>query len=100
MEFRNNITNINDLHVGEVYMDAQTRQLYIVTEEGTHTQLLSDFAEEGFRNFDSKTLTEEETSWLEEHFIDFAREQYLVRQDDMREALKIATILEGTIGQS
>lgn len=64
MEFRNNITNINDLHVGEVYMDAQTRQLYIVTEEGTH---LSDFdlklAEEGFRNFDSKTLTEEE------HFI-------------------------------
>lgn len=58
MEFRNNITNINDLHVGEVYMDAQTRQLYIVTEEGTHTQLLSDFdlklAEEGFRNFDSK----------------------------------------------
>lgn len=54
MEFRNNITNINDLHVGEVYMDAQTRQLYIVTEEGTHTQLLSDLAEEGFRNFDSK----------------------------------------------
>ena len=67
MEFRNNITNINDLHVGEVYMDAQTRQLYIVIEEGTHTQLLSDFdlklTEEGFRNFDSKTLTEEE------HFI-------------------------------
>lgn len=63
MEFRNNITNINDLHVGEVYMDAQTRQLYVVTEEGTHTQLLSDFAEEGFRNFNSKTLTEEE------HFI-------------------------------
>lgn len=58
MEFRNNITNINDLPVGEVYMDAQTRQLYIVIEEGTHTQLLSDFdlklAEEGFRNFDSK----------------------------------------------
>lgn len=58
MEFRNNITNINDLHVGEVYMDAQTRQLYVVTEEGTHTQLLSDFdlklVEEGFRNFDSK----------------------------------------------
>lgn len=61
MEFRNNITNVNDLHVGGVYMDAQTRQLYIVIEEGTH---LSDFAEEGFRNFDSKTLTEEE-----EHFI-------------------------------
>ena len=59
MEFRNNITNINDLHVGGVYMDAQTRQLYIVIEEGTYTQLLSDFdlklAEEGFRNFDSKT---------------------------------------------
>lgn len=59
MEFRNNITNINDLHVGGVYMDAQTRQLYIVIEEGTHTQLLSDFdlklMEEGFRNFDSKT---------------------------------------------
>ena len=50
MEFRNNITNINDLHVGEVYM-----QLYIVID----TQLLSDFdlklTEEGFRNFDSKT---------------------------------------------
>lgn len=100
MEFRNNITNVNDLHVGGMYMDAQTRQLYIVIEEGTHTQLLPDFAEEGFRNFDSKTLTEEETAWLEEHFIDFAREQYLVRQDDMREALKIATISEGTIGQS
>lgn len=63
LKIRDNV-NINDLHVGEVYMDAQTRQLYIVTEEGTHTQLLSDFAEEGFRNFDSKTLTEEE-----EHFI-------------------------------
>lgn len=68
MEFRNNITNINDLHVGGVYMDAQTRQLYIVIEEGTHTQLLSDFdlklAEEGFRNFDSKTLTEEEERFI------------------------------------
>lgn len=36
----------------------------MVIEEGTHTQLLSDFdlklTEEGFRNFDSKTLTEEE----------------------------------------
>lgn len=55
LKIRDNV-NINDLH-----MDAQTRQLYIVIEEGTH---LSDFAEEGFRNFDSKTLTEEE-----EHFI-------------------------------
>lgn len=64
MEFRNNITNINDLHVGGVYMDAQTRQLYIVIEEGTYTQLLSDFAEEGFRNFDSKTLTEEEEGFI------------------------------------
>lgn len=68
MEFRNNITNINDLPVGEVYMDAQTRQLYIVIEEGTHTQLLSDFdlklAEEGFRNFDSKTLTEQEERFI------------------------------------
>lgn len=64
MEFRDNITNINDLHVGEVYMDAQTRQLYIVIEEGTYTQLLSDFAEEGFRNFDSKTLTEKEKRFI------------------------------------
>lgn len=32
----------------------------------------------------------EEVAWLEEYFIDFAREQYLVRWDDMREALKIA----------
>lgn len=58
LKIRDNV-NINDLHVGEVYMDAQTRQLYIVIEEGTHTQLLSDFdlklTEEGFRNFDSKT---------------------------------------------
>ena len=68
MEFRNNITNINDLPVGEVYMDAQTRQLYIVIEEGTHTQLLSDFdlklMEEGFRNFDSKPLTEKEKRFI------------------------------------
>lgn len=33
--------------------------------------------------------SEEEIAWLEEHFMDFAREQYLVRWDDMREALKI-----------
>lgn len=32
-----------------------------------------------------------------EHFIDFAREQYLVRWDDMREALKNCMTLEGTI---
>ena len=38
--------------------------------------------------FDLKPFTEEEIAWLEEHFMDFAREQYLVRQDDMREALK------------
>lgn len=29
--------------------------------------------------YDPKSLTEEEVAWLEEHFIDFAREQYLVR---------------------
>lgn len=46
--------------------------------------------EEGYRNFDLKPLTKEEVAWLEEHFVDFAREQYLVRQDDIREALKIA----------
>lgn len=46
--------------------------------------------EEGYRNFDLKPLTEEEVAWLEEHFVDFCREQYLVRQDDIREALKIA----------
>ena len=43
---------------------------------------------EGYRNFDLKLLTEEERTWLEEHFMDFAREQYLVRQDDISEALK------------
>lgn len=63
LKIRDNV-NINDLHVGEVYMDAQTRQLYIVID----TQLLSDFdlklAEEGFRNFDSKTLTEEEERFI------------------------------------
>ena len=66
MEFRNNITNIN---AGEVYMDTQTRQLYIVTEEGTHIQLILDFdlklVEEGFRNFDSKPLlTEKEADYF------------------------------------
>lgn len=45
---------------------------------------------EGYRNFDLKPLTKEEVAWLEEHFMDFAREQYLVRWDDIREALKIA----------
>lgn len=39
--------------------------------------------EEGYRNFDLKPLTEEEVAY----FMDFAREQYLVRQD---EALEIA----------
>ncbi len=46
--------------------------------------------EEGYRNFDLKPLTKEEIAWLEEHFMNFCREQYLVRWDDMREALKIA----------
>ena len=44
--------------------------------------------EEGQEIFDLKPLTEEEKAWLEEHFMDFCREQYLVRQNDMREALK------------
>lgn len=44
---------------------------------------------EGQEIFDLKPLTKEEVAWLEEHFIDFAREQYLVIWDDMREALKI-----------
>lgn len=43
--------------------------------------------QEGQEIFDLKPLTEKEIAWLEEHFMDFAREQYLVRQDDMREAL-------------
>lgn len=46
---------------------------------------------EGQEIFD---LMEEEIAWLEEHFMDFAREQYLVRWDDMREAF---AVLEGTI---
>ena len=36
--------------------------------------------------FDLKPLTKEEIAY----FIDFAREQYLVRWDDMKEAFKIA----------
>ena len=44
--------------------------------------------EEGCRNFNLKPLTEEEIAWLEEYFMDFAREQYLVRWDDIRDALK------------
>lgn len=47
-------------------------------------------SKEGQEIFDLKPLIEEEIAWLEEHFMDFAREQYLVRWDDMREALKIA----------
>ena len=39
---------------------------------------------EGQKIFDPKPLTEEEVAY----FMDFAKEQYLVRQDDMREALK------------
>lgn len=46
--------------------------------------------QEGQEIFDLKPFTKEEVAWLEEYFIDFAREQYLVRWDDMREALKIA----------
>lgn len=53
--------------------------------------------EEGQEIFDLKPLTKEEIAWLEEHFMDFVREQYLVKQEDMREALKIARIPEGTI---
>lgn len=60
LRIRDNITN---LHIGEVYMDAQTRQVYGVIEEGTHTKLVSDFdlklSEEGFRNFDPKISDEE-----------------------------------------
>lgn len=36
---------------------------------------------EGQEIFDLKPLTKEEIAWLEEHFIDFAREQYLVRYE-------------------
>ena len=43
-------------------------------------------SKEGQEIFDLKPLIEEEIAWLEEHFMDFAREQYLVRWDDMREA--------------
>ena len=45
--------------------------------------------QEGQEIFDLKSLTKEEVAWL-----DFAREQYLVRWDDMREALKIAQRIE------
>lgn len=46
---------------------------------------------EGQEIFDLKPLTEEEIAWLEEHFMDFAREQYLVRQDEA------FAVLEGTL---
>ena len=45
---------------------------------------------EGQEIFDLKPLTEEEMVY----FMDFAREQYLVRQDDIKEAF---AVLEGTI---
>lgn len=51
-------------------------------------------SKEGQEIFDLKPLTEEEKAWLEEHFMDFVREQYLVKQEDMREAL---AVLEGTL---
>ena len=52
---RDNITNIDDLHIGEVYMDAQTGKVYVVIGEGTPTKLVSNFnMEEGSRNFDPK----------------------------------------------
>ena len=53
-----------------------------VREDGRVFVLLKD----GRKKNDLKPLTKEEVAWLEEHFIDFAREQYLVRWD---EALKI-----------
>lgn len=55
--------------------------------------------QEGQEIFDPKSLTEEEVAWLEEHFIDFAREQYLVRWDDMREALKIKELQRQNVGK-
>lgn len=86
MEFRNNITNINDLHVGGVYMGTQTRQLYIVID----TQLLSDFdlklAEEGFRNFDSKTLTEEEERFIKKSNMRGQRRKLQLYGDNGRES--------------
>lgn len=54
LRIRDNITNIDDLHVGEVYMDAQTREVYVVIGKGKPILLVSDFDLEGFRNFDSK----------------------------------------------
>lgn len=79
----------------EKYMELGT---CFVREDGKVFILLKDrwwmggrkMNQEGQEIFDLKPLTKEEVAWLEEHFIDFAREQYLVRQDDMREALKIA----------
>ena len=50
--------------------------------------------EEGQEIFDLKPLTKEEIAWLEEHFMDFFREQYLVKQEDMREAF---AVIEGTL---
>lgn len=42
-------------------MDAQTRELYVVTEEGTPAKLISNFnVEEGSRNFDPKTAISDE----------------------------------------
>lgn len=40
--------------------------------------------QEGYRNFDPKSLTKEEVAY----FIDFAREQYLVRWDELRDVFK------------
>ena len=51
-------------------------------------------SKEGQEIFDLKPLTEEEKAWLEEHFMDFTKEQFLVRWDDIREAFEV---LEGTI---
>lgn len=52
-----------------------------VREDGRVFVLLKDGRKKNEQIFDLKPLTKEEVAWLEEHFIDFAREQYLVRYE-------------------
>ena len=53
------------------YMDFGT---CFVREDMEFTKQMVDDTKEGQEIFDLKPLTEEEIAWLEEHFMDFARE--------------------------
>lgn len=57
-------------------------RVFILLRDGVHKiDGRKKNQQEGQEIFDLKPLTKEEIAWVEEHFIDFAREQYLVRYE-------------------